>query len=206
MQQIRDYQEYVNKGGTNHQKFSRISRNTFNKFKNSRENYLPVHDLDLKRWALKFAREEGLPTQVFSASDYWIKSFKKKYRISSRKITKFMSKAQFVNKEEIENNALEFILQTKDYLNQKRENGIRKFHRSLIVNSDQSSFSYEMFIPRSLSHVGERKTFCLHQNANAITHSYTIMPILRSNGHFLPKCMIILQKSDELFGPQIQKK
>ncbi|CAF5064894.1 unnamed protein product, partial [Rotaria magnacalcarata] len=51
-------------------------------FENARENYLPVHDLDLRRWALQKAKEISLGD--FSASAHWVLMFKRRHNIVSR--------------------------------------------------------------------------------------------------------------------------
>ena len=55
-------------------------------FERARENALPVHDIDLRRWALKKAMDESLHN--FVASSYWLYLFKTKHNIISRKVTK----------------------------------------------------------------------------------------------------------------------
>lgn len=187
--------KYVENGGTNFHKWFNVSTKLFSKFKNSREQFLPVHDIDLKRWALEFGREEGLSLDEFQASDSWILNFKNKYRISSRKVTKFVTRRQFVNQEELEDNAITFTLECRDKF--------KDFDRNNIINFDQSGFNYELTIPRTLSNVNERNTFCLIRCSHAITHSYTVLPSLTASGNFLPICLVILQEVNGVFGPQV---
>jgi hypothetical protein len=147
------YQKYIENGGNNFQKWFEVSEKVFNKFKNAREKYLPIHDIDLKRWALEVGREVGLSRDEFKASDSWILYFKRKCKISSRRITKFVTKRQFVSQEEIEDESITFTLECRDKC--------ANFERKNIINFDQSGFNYELTIPRTLSLTGERKTFCL---------------------------------------------
>ncbi len=92
-----NYIEYVKNGGKRRQKLKNVSERLYEKFQNARKNLLPVHDIDLKRWALEIAKEENLNSNQFKASDSWIAIFKRKHRISARKITKFMTKSCFID-------------------------------------------------------------------------------------------------------------
>jgi hypothetical protein len=197
MREIRRYQDYVQKGGKNSQKFAEVGKLTLKHFNEARQMLLPIHDEDIKRWALDYARKLKLSTNEFKASDFWIRNFKKKSRISSRKITKFVTRSQFIDKEKIENDAVEFLLKSRD--------DFMNIPEHLIINSDQSGFNYELYIPRTLSFVGEKKTFCLNQNSIAITSSYTIMPCLQADGVFLPKMLLVLKEINGEFGPIVSK-
>ncbi len=72
----------MSKRGTNLQKYALITKYVISEFKTARNQFLPVHDLDLKRWALSKARE--LQMNEFKASPNWILRLKKAYNIVSR--------------------------------------------------------------------------------------------------------------------------
>jgi hypothetical protein len=190
------YQKYIDNGGNNFQKWFEVSEKLFNKLKSARERYLPIHDHDLKRWALELGNEVGLSRDEFKASDTWILQFKRRFKISSRRITKFVTKRQYLSQEEIENKSIAFTLECRDKC--------ANFRRSNIINFDQSGFNYELTIPRTLSFSGEKKTFCLNKCSHAMTHSYTVLPSLLASGEFLPKCLLILQEIGGDFGPQVR--
>ncbi|CAF4656812.1 unnamed protein product, partial [Rotaria sp. Silwood2] len=80
------FRSYIEKGGTQKQKLENINNYVYNKFEQARELFLPVHDLDLRRWALKKAEQESL--HDFIASEKWLFNFKIQYSICSRKVTK----------------------------------------------------------------------------------------------------------------------
>jgi hypothetical protein len=65
------------------------------KFFHSRVNFLPVHDKDLQRGALR-ANELDMN---FKTSATFIYDFKKKYSIVSRKIMKFVSNKHILEKQ-----------------------------------------------------------------------------------------------------------
>uniref|UniRef100_T1KQ45 Uncharacterized protein n=1 Tax=Tetranychus urticae TaxID=32264 RepID=T1KQ45_TETUR len=57
------------------------------KYRNNRDNYLPIHGHHLNAWALESAKTLGLGPPEFQDSSKFMKSFKDVYRITSRKIT-----------------------------------------------------------------------------------------------------------------------
>ena len=80
------FRSYMQKEGTKCEKMENINNYVYNKFEQARELFLPVHDLDLRRWALKKAEQESL--HEFVASGKWLFNFKIQYNICSRKVTK----------------------------------------------------------------------------------------------------------------------
>jgi hypothetical protein len=90
LRQLRRWQEQVNTGGTKLEKLKEISSYTLNKFQESAQNGIIIHDIDIARWALKAQQEINAPG--FIASRTWIKNFKIAHHIVSRKVTKFITK------------------------------------------------------------------------------------------------------------------
>ena len=88
----------MEKNGSFRQKIETLRQDVKAKFDNARARILPIHDADLRRWALASAKELGLR---FTACDTWILSFKRKYHISSRKATKFFASHDLHNQEAI---------------------------------------------------------------------------------------------------------
>ena len=81
------------------------------RFEAARENCLPIHDIDLKRWALQRVQQKSLLT--FAASKHWITTFKNRHGIVSREITKFVTKHALDDAEEIEQAAARFLKEAK---------------------------------------------------------------------------------------------
>ena len=77
-------------GGTNIEKLRFITKETYQQFKEARDNNKIVHDNDIRKWSLKIARQVSYDT--FRASVSWVQKFKKKFKIVSRKITKFVTR------------------------------------------------------------------------------------------------------------------
>jgi len=80
----------VESGGTNIEKLRFITKETYQQFKEARDNNKIVHDNDIRKWSLEIARQVSYDT--FRASVSWVQKFKKKFKIVSRKITKFVTR------------------------------------------------------------------------------------------------------------------
>ena len=83
---ISRFRRYLEKHGTKKQKLDKIDDYVFDMFERARQKALPVHDIDLRWWALKQAMDESLHN--FVASKHWLYAFKHKHNVVSRKITK----------------------------------------------------------------------------------------------------------------------
>lgn len=184
---------YVLNGGTKRQKLKQIANYCYEQFISARETRSPVHDIDIRRWALFKAEQINLTN--FVASHGWVNRFKRVFRISSRKICKFTSFRNYNRREEIENEGVELLLKFNDsYL---------EFPRHLIFNSDQSGFRYCHLGNRTLSHTGEKYTDVAVRSMNPLTHSYTIQPVINMQGQLLSPLFIVLKETAGEFGPRI---
>ena len=88
LRQLRRWEEQVNRGGTRLQKLKKIASYTLDKFEESLEKGVTIHDIDIFRWALK--AQEDINAPGFRASQSWVYNFKKAHNIVSRKVTKFI--------------------------------------------------------------------------------------------------------------------
>ena len=77
------------------------------------------------------------------------------------------------------------------------------FDRSIIVNSDQSGFNYELHSSRHYTR--KRHRVYSVNSLNAVSHSYTIQPTFNSNGNFIGKCLLVLQQPNSSFGVNVEK-
>ncbi|CAF3482479.1 unnamed protein product [Rotaria sp. Silwood2] len=73
------FQKYIETQGTKRQKLDQNSSFVYQSFQNARQQLLPVHDIDIKAWALKKASELG--DHIFVASDHWVYDFKRHHNI-----------------------------------------------------------------------------------------------------------------------------
>jgi hypothetical protein len=86
---------------------SSINDFVLEKFNNAITKKLIVHDKDLKRWAL--LKKKQVQLLEFSASDLWVLCFKRKNRIISRKITKYVLIPRIAENESIEETTCNFV-------------------------------------------------------------------------------------------------
>ncbi|CAF5022839.1 unnamed protein product [Rotaria sp. Silwood1] len=96
---ISRFRKYLSQQGTKRQKTQNIDQIVYKKFLNAREQFLPMHDIDIQRWALQAAKEMNL--DEFQASHFWLATFKNRHGICSRKITNIVTKRE-INQVEIE--------------------------------------------------------------------------------------------------------
>jgi hypothetical protein len=184
---------YVENGGTYLQKVKEIENYLHEKFVNSRQKNLRITDMNLKMWALNKSRELNFN---FKASDSWISSFKKKYRIKSRKITKYVTY-------KLEANEKQKVEKAKLFVQNIKEIAVN-YSPDHIFNSDQSGFNYEITSNRTLSNIGEKDTFVIINSANAISHSYTIQPLISFEGKLVGKLFLCLKELNGKFGPIVE--
>ena len=154
------------------------------RFKEAVGNHHSIHDRDLRKWALQKAQE--IECHPFKASKYWLHTFKTKYRIVSRKITKFVTKTNVASQEDIENAAIAFQIENAS--------AVREIGLSNCYNADQSGFQLEMHGGRSLEFQGVKKVEVLAQSKNALSHSYTVFPMMSAAGKLVGPLYLVLQE------------
>lgn len=125
-----------------------IDEGVFQIFLEKLDRGLPIHDRDLRQWAMKINRNLESPMAGFKASTSWVKRFKRKprsvdettrkYSICSRKITDVRSRLQNVNAAKVIESADVFVKNIKSLI----ERG--EFKPEDIFNCDQSNFNKEM--------------------------------------------------------------
>jgi hypothetical protein len=143
----------------------------YNNFERARDLLYPVHDIDLKRRAIRKARMISL--HGFVASDHWISNFKFKHNICSRKIIKVrvcfvatlqmqkflyymniislfqvITKRELVDEFEIKKSAEQCVMQVKSLL--------PRYDEDFVLNTDQSGPRLDFLRPE-LYRIEERK-------------------------------------------------
>ncbi|GJQ80067.1 hypothetical protein Trydic_g19351 [Trypoxylus dichotomus] len=88
LEQLRRWEESVNRGGTHTDKLRFITEYVLTNFENSILDGKIIHDMDLRRWALE-AKEEIQ------------ENFNKTHKIVSRKITKFITRSTRIDMENL---------------------------------------------------------------------------------------------------------
>jgi len=188
------WEKQLEAGGTHRDKLKEVSRATYEKFLDLKKSHQKVSTLDLRRIALVKARE--INCIHFKASESWADIFKRKHKIVSRKITKFVSKRDVTEKEVIKYKALDFVLESMEL-----------FHthdKDRIVNTDQSGFELEMHAGRTLDTQGVKKVEIIAQSKSALTHSYTIMPTVTASGKLLEPLYMVLREDSGKFYMKCQ--
>lgn len=137
--------DYVKKGGTYRTKIKQIKEHIYQRFQFARNNDSAVHDNDLRKWEIKFARSIGLDN--FTASDHFLNDLKTQMHVRSRKVTHVTTLARRENEEEIKQQAIAHVAKVNEQLP----------FVDVAINADQSSFVQEFYSNRTLSHVGEKK-------------------------------------------------
>ena len=160
---------------------------------NFRKENLTVKGDMLQKWAILAA--DKVKAVNFKASKSWLHRFKVQNKIVSRKITNFLTKKQVDEKGQIKEQANVFVGDLKKYLTDK---GVGK-----IFNTDQSGFNLEMTFGRTLALKGSTKVESLIQSKPSTTHSYTVQPIICSDGTICKKVLIVLKESTGQFGPRV---
>jgi hypothetical protein len=190
------FKKYLENNGTRRQKLQEIDKCVYQKLFEAREQYLPVHDIDLRRWAVNISREVGF--NDFQASEFWIHNFKTRHNICSRKITNIITKREILNADEILKSEEDFIKLFKKLS--------PKYKESRILNTDQVGIEKEQYSRRTLSYKGERKTFGVVKSKNATTHSYTVQPTISLDGRLVGPMYLCLQEPGGKMGETVKKR
>gem|GEM_PF-2043397 len=195
LRQLYRWEHYIQKGGTHREKMLYISEYVLQNFKEADEEKKIIHDMDLRRWALEAKAQIDLSS--FKASATWILNFKRKYRIVSRKITKFVSRSAQRDKEQLQIACQEFIATVKSNIN--------LFELENIYNADESGFNLELHSGRTLTTQGVKTVESIAQSLSATTHSYTIMPIISASGQLKSPLYLVLKEASGNFGPRVEE-
>uniref|UniRef100_A0AC34GJU6 HTH CENPB-type domain-containing protein n=1 Tax=Panagrolaimus sp. ES5 TaxID=591445 RepID=A0AC34GJU6_9BILA len=173
--------KYLSKNGSTFKKFEELDARVLEYFLDMRQKLSEVHDRDLTEAALKIAEEISL--ENFKASETWLRRFKKKYRIVSRKINAFVTLAQINNKPDLEKSIEEFRKEIKDV--------IHDVPLEWIFNADQTGIKQEMHFGRTLAIKGEKKVEAVAQRINATKHSYTAQVVINAEGHLMRPMLVV---------------
>jgi hypothetical protein len=95
--EITPMEKYLSKGGTIFHKYEKIDEFVISEFVKWKQEFQIVHERDLVDAAMLAADSVGM--EGFKASEFWIRSFKKRHRIVSRKITNFIAKKDLIQEE-----------------------------------------------------------------------------------------------------------
>jgi len=191
---LNNWEQQVENGGTTAEKLKFIAKETYRKFVESRERHKNVHDNNIRKWALRYARLADLDN--FKASTFWLRCFKKKFNIVSRKITKFITRKSAQSELDVLSSASTFVGEISEL--------IKTHSVQCVFNTDQSGFNQEFHGGRTLNQQGDKIILAEAQSMNALTHSYTVQPIVSADGVLLPQLLVVLKENDGNFGPIVK--
>lgn len=150
---------------------------------------ITLHDENLRLMALDFCRQNQV--EKFKACPTWISSFKRRYGIVSRRITAFITKKAYRSRDEIELKAQQFVRVVKDDMQTRP--------LACFCNGDQSGFVKEMTTGRTLAPLGVKKVERIVESRVAMTHAYTVLPLLYADGRLGEKLYVVLQEKQGAF-------
>nr|XP_012147706.1 PREDICTED: uncharacterized protein LOC105663441 [Megachile rotundata]XP_012147707.1 PREDICTED: uncharacterized protein LOC105663441 [Megachile rotundata] len=186
--QLYRWEKHVNIGGSRINKLKLLAQKTIARFIEMRNRKIPIHDIDLRRWALQENEIVNLPG--FQASYHWVWNIKHKYNIVSRKITKLVTRNYTNNLSEINAAADNFVQHVKQHF--------EFYGKENIFNTDQSGF-------HALSWKGENQTESAVQSVSSMTHSYTIQPTVSADGKLQSPLFLVLKETGGQLGPRVQQ-
>ena len=181
---IQRFRKYLDNGGTKLQKLKEIDRFTYERVVNARSQFLMIHDIHLKRWALIKAKQ--LNDNTFTASVNWINCFKKRHSLCSRKVTKLTTQHEVTGSDVIHKSSDDYVKKIRKILPQ--------YDRRNILNTDQSGLELEMVGNRTLSFRGEKTTLAKVRSLYNTSHSYTVQFIVSLSGQFIGSRYLCLKE------------
>lgn len=163
-------------------------------FLEARNSSTIIHDRTLRIWAMDVKKKLD-PENVlsFCASKSWVKKFKLKNKIVSRKITHKVSKKWTDINDTVQNQANEFANSIISLISEEHLCDYEVF------NADQSRFEKELHSDRTLAIKGSKQVFGRVGSVAATTHSYMIMPVLVMNGTLLPHMYVLVSEPSGRF-------
>ncbi|PIC31792.1 hypothetical protein B9Z55_012365 [Caenorhabditis nigoni] len=144
-----------------------------------------MHDDTLRFFVAKIIASHNLDIQ-FTPSKSWLNDWKRAHRISSRKITKFVSVVRHQSKKELEDQANDFVEKVNDVLAVRAP--------STVWNADQSGFQLIMHTARTHARTGSKRVECVVPTVAATTHSLTVTVLASAAGELHPKLYVQLKE------------
>lgn len=176
------------------QKVQQIEEFLLNKFTESTLNKCRIHDRDLRRWAMKEAKKVGHSS--FKCSHTWIQRFKRRHRIRRRMITTFVTDKSIKAGKEV-------LKECNEFVNEVRKE-LQLYEPSKVFNTDQSGFNKELHTRATLAFIGTRRVEARVKSTSALTHSYTIQPLVSMNGTLHSPMLVVLQETNGVFGVHVR--
>lgn len=166
--------------GNRSETMKKINQKVFDYFVQARHSFARIHDRNVRAWGLRTKAEIDTENKLkFRASLGWLNKWKRRFGVTSRKITHTVSKRKLINNEKIQDEAITFALEINDLITELN------LKPQQIVNTDQSRFCKEDHSGRTLDFKGAKHVFGAAGSMTATSHSYMIMPIVSMDGDLL---------------------
>lgn len=101
-----------------------------------------------------------------------------------------------LDKEAIENSADEFVSTIRRLM--------PKYDSDYILNTDQSGIQLEYHSSRTLSYRGEKMTTVSVRSKNAVSHSFTVQPLISLNGYLIGPLFLCLKEPSGYLSENVQ--
>ncbi|KAF1771096.1 hypothetical protein GCK72_002921 [Caenorhabditis remanei] len=138
-----------------------------------------LHDSVLRSMISEIISEFQIET-TFYGSHGWLNNWKRAHRISSRSITTFTSRKRFTEKDKMAEKMNAFVKHAREEF--------QKYDPLRVYNMDQSGFQKELYTKRTLTNTGVQTVEVV---TTGISHSYTVLPMIRLDGLLHPKLYVV---------------
>lgn len=184
--------------GTRIEKYRQINKHTLAQIQEARKTHKILRASHIRTFALQKYIEMNDPSFTFKASKGWLSKFKKRFKISSRQITRLVSKREIRDETQIQAAAKSF---QEDIINTSAS-----YDPDQVFNTDQCGFQYEITSARTYTFKGEKQVFGYAQSPkNLCTHSYTVQYIISMAGFIKGNVFVCLQESTGKLGPRVKQ-
>ncbi|XP_025156211.1 uncharacterized protein LOC112588977 [Harpegnathos saltator] len=133
----------------------------------------------------------------FVTSNTWFTSFLREYKISNRRIVRYLSKREIISPQAVMESALHFQELIRSISSD--------YDPDFIINSDRTGCEYRVNVARTYTHTGEKFVQLYIGDLNKVTHSYTAQYSVTQSGKLLNKMFVCLQETSDTFGVRVQK-
>uniref|UniRef100_UPI001478BC9B LOW QUALITY PROTEIN: uncharacterized protein LOC117611452 n=1 Tax=Osmia lignaria TaxID=473952 RepID=UPI001478BC9B len=118
----------------------------------------------------------------------WITNFLKVYRISNRRVVRYVSNKEITSPKEIMKSAIQFQNLIQSISND--------YDSDYIINADQTGCEYRINVARTYTHTGQKTVELFIGDLNKIIHSYT--------HSYIHKVFVCLQEPGDAFGVRVK--
>lgn len=194
---LRRWKNYIDNGSMLISHIKDINLEVFQMFLAARADLQIIKGITLRTWAVEVAEKHGMPMDLFRASNSWMQAFNKKFKITSRKINRFVTDKAHKNAEDIKAQSNEYVKMISA--------GIKRLGAHCFYNVDHTGVQKEMHSARTLEIRGTQTVEGKAQSKAALTHSVTLVPVCRADGKLLEPAYLIHPETSGDFRPSVRQ-